>query len=195
MAGDIVRVLSGGVTYRMTGLADLEAGLNELASDLRRRVVRNGLRDAAKPVVKSARAFARPRDYSSKRRIAGTMRKAITALSSKRYKLSNGAIGIYLTVRATKAQRRARPVSGDPYYWRWVMAGHKIVARFKGNYFSFKQRGRGRLTGLVSRRRKSTGMVQAFPIFEQAFKAQGNNARQIFTGAVLARIAKANARR
>lgn len=195
MAGDIVRNL-GGVTYRMSGLADLETALNELSADLRRKVVLAGLRDASKPVVKAARAFAQPRDFSSKRRIAGTMRKAITAFKSKRYKAAQGALGIYITVRASKAQRRARPVSGDPYYWRWVEGGHKIVPRLskaQSGFSNLRKRAAG--ISITQRRRRATGMVKPYPFMGPAFRAQGDQARRIFEQAVIERIAKANRRK
>lgn len=186
----------GGITYRMEGLADLETALNELAADLRRKVVLGALRDAAKPIVKAARALAAPHDFTSKRRMAGTLRKAITAFKSKIYKPAQGAIGVYITVRASRAQRKARPVSGDPYYWRWVEGGHKIVPRLGKQQAGFSNL-RKRLGGIsiTQRRRGATGMVKAYPFLGPAFRAQGEQAKRIFMDAVTARIAKANARK
>lgn len=185
----------GTLTYKLSGLADLERALEELSIDLRKRVILQALRDAVKPMVKVAQAIAQPRDYASNKRVAGTLRKAITAFKSKRYKASDGAIGVYITVRASKAQRRARPVSGDPYYWRWVVGGHKAVGRFKGKSTDYAIRGRGRLTGISVRRRAATKSTREYPILEQAFRAQSNQALEIFQTAVITRIAKANQRK
>jgi len=184
------------VTVKMQGLEQLEVDLNELSSDMRRRVVRQGLRDASRPVVKAAKGFAKPRDFQSKRRMAGTMRRAISTFNSKKYKGANGVIGVFITVRASRAQIKRRPISGDPFYWRFVEAGHRIVPRtsLAAARLSRLQK---RLKGITitQRRRRATGRVQAYPFLGPAFRAQGDAARRAFVDVVTKRIQQANAKR
>jgi hypothetical protein len=75
--------------------------LNNFAGDLKRKVVLQALRAAARPIIKAARAARPPNDYNSHRRVAGTLRKNIKSFTSKKFKGANGVIGVYITVKAS----------------------------------------------------------------------------------------------
>lgn len=193
------------VEVKVSGVDDLGKTLDALDADLRKRVVIGALRDAARPIVVAARANApvlkaelrsvagrKKRIRATSNRIAGTLRRNINAFASKIYKGQRGVIGIYVTVRASRRDLKNAPVTGDPYYFRWVEAGHRIVARFKGKYTDFKVRGRGRQTGLALRRAASTERVKPYPFLGPAFQAKGATAIQIFEDRIVERIAKAN---
>jgi len=168
-----------GVWFELRGVEEAVAALTELSGDMRRRVVYGALRDGGKVIAKAAQALARPRDFSSNRRVAGTMRRAIGAFKSKRYKAAQGRIGIYVSVRASRAQRKRSPVSGDPYYFRFVEAGHKKRVGGSTN---------------AARRRSANkgGTVPPYEFLGPAFRAKADEALRVFEQRIIARIATAN---
>jgi hypothetical protein len=167
------------VELKLAGFDDAIGMLNEFAADMRNKVVLGALRDAGKPVAKAAQALAAKHDFGSSRRVAGTMRRAIGVYKSKLYKLSNGSLGVYIKVRASKAQRRRSPITGDPFYARFVIGGHKTRPTTTGR----------------SRRQNATAFVKGDDFLGDAFKQQGPNALAIFEQRIIARVAKANARK
>ena len=164
--------MADGVTFELKGVDEAIKALNELSGDMRRKVVLQALRDAAKPVAQAAKSFAPVLKAQTTQRVPGTLKRAIGTFKSKRYKAANGQLGVYVTVRATRAQRRRSPISGDPFYFRLVEGGHAKRA---------------------GKRRASAGMVKPYPFLGPAFKQEGENALRIFQQAVIERIAKANA--
>jgi hypothetical protein len=173
-------VAGDGVWFSLQGVEAAQKALDELKADMRRSVVYGALRDGGKPIAKAAQALAQKHDFSSATRVAGTMRRAIGVRKSKRYKASNGVIGVYISVRATKAQRRRSPVSGDPFYYRFVVGGH---ARRQS-----KGKGARRSAPKVAAR------VEGDPFIGDAYRAEKENALRIFTERVFARIALANSK-
>jgi len=182
--------MADGVTVR--GLEETKRTLDGLAADLRRKVVRQAERDAMRPLVAAAREAAPILKRPHPRRRPSVMRKAIRIFNSKKANGRGGVLGVYVTVKATRATRRKAPVTGDPYYFRWVEGGHRIVPRYKGKYTDYKQRGRGRLTGLRARRRAATGWVRPYEFLLPAYRSKASHAINIFTDRIHARIAKAN---
>lgn len=184
--------MTGEVSVDVSGLEETKRALNAFAGDLR-KTVRASLRTASRPLVVHAQGKAPVLRRVTRRRVPGTLKRNIKVLNSKRANGSGGVIGVYVTVKASRKDLKRAPISGDPYYWRWVEGGHKIVARFKGKYTDYKQRGRGRLTGLNARRRAATGFVPGVEFLLQAYRARGAETVRRFTDQVLARVAKANA--
>lgn len=185
--------MADGVFFKLEGVEDAIRALNDLKADMRRKVVLGALRDAGKPVARAAKALAPVLKQATSRRVPGTMRRAIGVFKSKRYKAANGAIGVYITVRASRAQRKRSPVSGDPFYYRFVEAGHKIVPRAKIKGTARQLRAAGQ--SITLRRRAATGFVKAYPFLGPAFRQQGERAKNIFLQRITERIAKANARK
>lgn len=169
MAGD-------GVTFELKGVDEAIATLNALDADLRRKVVYGALRDAGKPIAAVAKSLARVLQLPTSRRTPGTMRRAIGVFKSKRYKAANGQLGVYISVRASRAQRRRSPVSGDPFYYRFIEAGHKSRPSNSN----------------TSKRRAAVGMVKAYPFLGPAFRQQGEQALRIFEARIIERIELAN---
>lgn len=152
-------------TQRIHGLDDLNRAIKELAADLRRKVVRAALRDAAKPIQRAAVANApvlkKPHPY----RLPGTLRKSIQIKSSKVFNGQNGEIGVFVSVSKRKGLGGKASARNpfDPFYWRF-------------QEFGTARHGR-----------------QSF--MEPAFKANTPKAIQIFQAKLKARIDKANKRK
>lgn len=179
-----------GVDVRITGLEQTKYALEALAADLRRRVVRGALRAASRPLVTTAKQFAPVLKYPVKRRRAGVMRKAIRVFNSKKATGKGGVIGVYVTVRASSKDLRKAPVTGDPYYWRWVEGGHRVVARGKRIGTRF---GKARYdTTLRERRRASMRKVAPKSFLQPAYRAKQQEVIRLFSEQVTARIAQAN---
>lgn len=182
--------MTDGVEFKLQGLEAAERALNELAADMRRRVVIAALRDAARPFVAEARKFAPVLKTASPRRQPGTMRRSINTFRSKRYKPAQGAIGVYVTVRATRARLKKAPISGDPFYWRWVEGGHKLVPRTAKGLTPKQLRRLGQ--SITERRRGATRSVRPYPFLGPAWTNKQSAALQIFERRVFERIEKAN---
>lgn len=164
--------------------------LDDLRADLRRQVVMGALRDAGQVFVKEARARAPVLKQATNRRVPGTVRRNIRAFRSKLYKPSQGAIGVYVTVRATKARLRKAPVSGDPYYWRFLEGGHRIVPRTKSGLTRRQLRRLGQT--ITQRRASATRRVDPIPFLGPAFRSKQAEALRVFEVRIAARVAKAN---
>lgn len=113
------------VELKIGGLTDLTRALESLKNGLRRRTIRAALRDAARPIVRQAKALAPRR--------SGLMRRKIAVRSSRRDNGRQGVIGVYLNVRPLSGAQReqfkkqsgkqARANPNDPFYWRFLEFG------------------------------------------------------------------------
>ena len=152
-------------TKRIHGLDDLNRAINELSADLRRKVARAALRDAARPIQKAAIAAAPTLKKEHPYRLPGTLKRSIMVKASKVFNGKNGEIGVYVAVRKRKGLGGKAGARNpfDPFYWRF-------------QEFGTARHGR-----------------QAF--MEPAFKANSTQAIQIFQARLKARIDKANKRK
>lgn len=152
-------------TVKIEGLDDFKRDLAELAGDLKRRVVRSALRDAAKPMHKAMVAAApelkKPHPY----RLPGTLKKSILVKASKRFNGKSGEIGVFVAVRKRKGLGGKASARNpfDPFYWRFVEFGTKKMA--------------------------------ARPFMGPAFDAHAQGAINIFKARLKTRIDKANTRK
>ncbi len=152
-------------TIKLEGLDDLKRALTELAGDLKRKVIRAALRDAAKPIHRAAVAAAPVLKQAHPYRLPGTLKRSIMVKASKRFKGKNGEIGVYISVSKRKGlggEASARNPF-DPFYWRFLEFG----------------------TAKMSARRFMT----------HAFDANAQGAIQIFQARLKTRIDKANTRK
>lgn len=179
---------------RHSGIDKVQAALANFAGDLR-KTVRGGLRKASRPLAVEAQANAPVLARPVRRRAAGTLKRNIKIFNSKKANGQGGRLGVYVSVKASRKDLRKAPVTGDPYYWRWVEGGHLIVPKFKGKYTDYKRRGRGRLTGLTARRAAATRRVAPREFLLRAYRTKAQGTIGLFTDDVLARVAKFNATR
>jgi hypothetical protein len=178
-------------TLSVSGLAQAERALNELAADMRRKVVLAALRDAARPLVLAARQLAPVLKTPRPRRVAGTLKRNIRAITSKKHRGQDGLLGIYISVKASKRDLKNAPITGDPYYWRWLEGGHAIVRRSRrvGTRYG---KALNSVT-LRARRRAAADNVKPYPFLGPAFASRSDAALRVFERRILERIAKANA--
>jgi HK97 gp10 family phage protein len=200
----------------VTGLPELKEALLAIPAKLRKKALGNALRAAGRVVRDDARARAPVLDASKRtaRRKPGTLRNAISVRMSK-VSRSNGDVGVFINVKPlpgakfktvksrgffggvkktrlmVKASQRGDDNPNDPYYWRWVEFGHRIVARFAGKYTDYRVRGRGRMTGLAARRRASTRSVPPHPFLRPAAQRLGD-ALGVFLKNIIPQIQKLN---
>lgn len=109
------------------GLADLKLALKDLAADLKKKIVRAALRDAAAPIRKAAIANAPTLQKPHPYRLPGTLKKSIITKASKRYTGKDGEIGVYIAVRKRKGLGGKAGARNpfDPFYWRFQEFGTK----------------------------------------------------------------------
>ena len=147
------------------GLADLKRSLADLTADLKRKVIRAGLRDAAAPIAKQARANAPTLKKDHPYRLPGTLKRSIITKASKRFNGQSGEIGVYVAVRKRKGLGGKDSARNpfDPFYWRFQEFGTKKQA--------------------------------ARPFMGPAFNANAERAIDIFKARLKTRIDKANTRK
>jgi HK97 gp10 family phage protein len=152
-------------SYKIEGLDALKRSINELTADLKRKVVRAGLRDAAAPIAKAARAKAPVLKKDHPYRLPGTLKRSIITKASKEFNGKNGEIGVYIAVRKRKGLGGKAGARNpfDPFYWRFQEFGTQHHA--------------------------------AQPFMGPAFDANSARAIDIFKARLKTRIDKANARR
>lgn len=124
---------------RVLGLDDLDRALQELSADLRRKIVKGALRDAAKPIQRAARAQAPVLQGTAAYRLPGTVRDAIVIRASKLRKAFRGELGIYVKPRFRGLGGKASSKNPfDPFYYRFLELGtNKMRARpFLGPAFA-----------------------------------------------------------
>lgn len=197
--------MADGVSINVAGIEGVGKALDELSNDLRKKVVRQALKDAAKPMMQLAKAKAPVLARATRRRRPGVLRSNIRVLSSKINNGKEGVIGVYLTVKSTRGARRKTPITGDPFYFPFVEGGHRIVPRGKGTAGLSKREIRSmtkaglrstitarRLLAEKSRTAASTGFVQGKKFFESAYRATKDKTVGLFAEAIKARVAAAN---
>lgn len=183
------------ISAKVTGIPDFKAALMSIVPKLRVRALANALRAGAREVQKGARSATPVINASSAAvrkgyRKPGTLKKAISVRNSKASR-AEGNVGVFVNVRPAKGANRGWKNPNDPFYWRFVHFGHKIVARYKGKYTDYRLRGRGRLTGLAKRRRAPIGFVPGRG-FLYAGAFQLGAALAIFTAKIGPAIEKLN---
>ena len=152
-------------TVKLDGLDDLNRAIKELKADLRCKVARAALRDAAKPIQRAAVAAAPVLKGEHPYRLPGTLRRSIKVKASKRFKGQDGEIGVFVSVSKRKALGGKSSARNpfDPFYWRFMEFGTKKLPR------------------------------QQF--MTPAFEANTDNALRIFQARLKTRIDKANHRK
>lgn len=116
-------------------LSYLRGELKILPERMRRRALRPALRAAGAVIRKEARRNAPILAASTKYRLRGTLRKAITVRSSRRDR-KKGNEGVFVNVKplsrsnikAGKSQG-LRIARNDPFYWRFLEFGTKHIPK------------------------------------------------------------------
>lgn len=207
------------VSYKLEGLDSLKRTLQDLPKNLRKKALTKALRAAGKVVLDEARARAPVLKEAIPHRRAGTVKKAIKLRVSKMDK-RQGNVGVFVNVKPlTKAQignfksssvKSGGKASGsanpnDPYYWRWLEFGHKIVPRSSGqqgggtthytqrlrNGKIKKRTAKWSASSITGRRRLATGLVAARPFLRPAADKL-EEAKRVFERTVLPEIAALN---
>jgi HK97 gp10 family phage protein len=161
------------------GLADAKRAIEELTKDMRGKVVRGALREAARPIVRQARSNAPV--------LTGLVKKRITVASSRLYRGKGGVIGVYIRPSATKLARKLKLTSQDPYYYRWQEAGFHAVGtrRVAG----------GRRNRVDRLRTSGARFIEGKKFMGRAFESRQREAVTIFSDAIKRRIDLANRRK
>lgn len=207
------------VSFKLEGLDQLMLSLRNVPNNLRKKALTKALRAAGKVILDEARARAPVLKTATPYRRAGTVKKAIKIRVSKMDK-RQGNVGVFINVKPlTKAQigkhkassaKAGGKASGsanpnDPYYWRWLEFGHKIVPRSSGQQGGgithYTQRLRnGKIknrtanwsaSSITGRRRLATGSVAARPFLRPAADKL-EEAKRVFERTVLPEIAALN---
>jgi len=110
----------------VVGIEDMRKAVEELSSDLRRKVVRAAIRDALKPVLQRARGLVAVR--------TGFLLSRIAVRNSKIFNGRDGTIGGYVGVPSRKRMRGRLPrltiTGSNPYYYKFLEQGtRKMKAR------------------------------------------------------------------
>jgi len=115
---------------KIEGLADMESAMRVLTQDLRRKVSRKALREAARPIVQAAKAQAPVLKGEHPYRLPGTVKRSIRVVSSKVYRGQSGEYGVFVTAfkRRSLGGKRSARNPFDPFYWRFLEFGTKKMA-------------------------------------------------------------------
>jgi HK97 gp10 family phage protein len=120
-----------GIFVKITGLQDMRAALLSVVPKLRRKALREALREGAKLVQREARRVApvlKTTTYSGASalrrgvRTRGLLKRKISVRTSK-LSTRRGDVGVFVNVRPAKGADRGAKSPRDPYYWRWVNFG------------------------------------------------------------------------
>lgn len=139
-----------GVKATLVGLPDLRATLLSIPDKMRKKVLRQALREGALIVRTAARAAAPVLERPTPFRTAGTLRKAISIRASKASTRA-GAVGVFVNVRPLKKAQRGAKNPKDPFYWRWINWGWHPRAGKRG---AFNLTGKGDLKRVPMRSAK-----------------------------------------
>lgn len=164
---------------RVKGLADAKAAIEALTKDLRLRVARGALRDAARPIVNAAKTNAPVR--------TGLVKKRIGVSASKIKRGKTGEIGVYIRPRATALVRKTKLRAQDPWYYRFQEAGFHAVGR--------RRVGGGRRARAGRLKASGARFIPGKAFLGRAFEAQQRAALEIFQKAIKKRIDQANQRK
>lgn len=187
--------MADGIVTRIEGLADLKIAIEALKSDLRKRVVRGALRDAARPMVRQARTDAPVLKSTAKYRTPGLLKRSIKIFGSKRQNGRDGTIGIYIAVRGNKkliaAGGKGWKNPNDPFYWWWQEFGFTAVGRKKIGGGARHREGRiaERVRGGTARK------IPGKKFMTNAFESMKGAAVEIFEQRIAHHIEKANRRK
>lgn len=154
---------------RIDGLEDARRAIEALTMDMRRKVVRQALRDAAKPIVQQARSNAPV--------LTGLVKKRLAVAASRLYRGQRGQVGVYIRPRATALARRNKIRALDPYYYKFQEAGYHATGRAK---------------------RKNVPNARFIPgkaFMGRAFESCRAQALEVFQQAIAKRIEAANRRK
>jgi len=195
-----------GITIQVNGLAEVERLLNTVAADLRGGVIRKALIEGGKIMVADAKRRAPVLRTKHSRRRPGVMRDSIKVRSSKFDKGQAGVVGVYIRVSSTRAKRRKAPVSGDPWYYSFVEAGHNIVPRGMATKGMSRREIRQltkmglrstitarRATAAAKRKAAAVGFVRPYPFLGPAFNATKQKVIEKFEESIARRVAQAKA--
>lgn len=212
--------MADGITVKLEGIDELKRALAEAGPFIRKKAVRGALREAGKVIQAAARANVPILKTPKKNRKPGTIKKNIVVRASK-YARQDGNEGVYVSVRPLTAKRirqfkvarakKGKAFSGsenpaDPYYWRFVEFGHRIVPRgtsqsgFGTTVYTQRLRN-GRVVmrskkfnyqSLTGRRRTAGGFVEPRPFMRMAVDQKGNEAIRTFMRSVVPQIEKLN---
>lgn len=120
---------------RITGADEAISALKALVPKLRRRIVRNSLAAGARVFRDTAKRLApvlRTTTYSGASAIKrgvrkpGTLRNAIRVRTSKRATRA-GDVGVFVNVVPAKGAARGARSPTDPFYWRFVEFGTRLM--------------------------------------------------------------------
>lgn len=176
--------MADGVAVKFSGLPEFKARLQALGYDMEKRIVRSGALASGTVFKKAAVANAPTLKKPAKNRTAGALKKAIYAGRS-RIKSKPGLEVVRVSVRAGgKLAKTTR----DPFYWRWVEAGHLV--RGPGQ----KIKGGQNRAALERSRLKASGAKFKEGVFflREAFRGNQGAAIRAFNTRIEARIQKAN---
>jgi len=168
----------------ISGLADAKRALEALPKDLRNRVVRGALRDAAKPIVQQAKANAPVR--------TGLVKRRITVNASRLRKKSRGEVGVYIRPRATALARRTKLRSQDPWYYKFQEAGFHAVGSRRMKTRAVPE---NELRRAVEAAQRGARYIPGKAFLGRAFEAKRSEALSIFQAAIKRRIDEANRRK
>lgn len=176
--------MADGVSVNVIGLPAFQERLRALSVDMQRRVVRSGALAGGGVFRKAAIPNAPVLKKPDKRRIAGALRAGIYAGRSR----SKSKPGIEVVVVGVRSGGKTAKSSRDPYYWRWVEAGHLVRGP------SQKIKGGKRRAALERSRIKASGgkFVPGVFFLRDAFRGNQTTAVRAFTSRIEARIQKAN---
>jgi HK97 gp10 family phage protein len=161
------------------GLADAKAALEALTRDMRIKVVRAALRDAARPIVAQARANAPV--------LTGLVKRRIGVSASRINRGQGGVIGVYIRPRATTLARRTRNRAQDPWYYRFQEAGFHAVGS--------KRIAGGRQRSAENLKTSGARFIPGKAFLGEAFQTKQRDALAIFQAAIKKRIDQANQRK
>lgn len=161
------------------GLRDAKAALEALSKDMRKKVVRGALREAARPIVRQARSNAP--------KLTGLMAKRIGTFNSKIKRGQNGEIGVFIKPRISSKAKRLKLTNQDPYYYRWIEAGFHAVG-------SRRVRG-GRNARVRNLKASGARFIPGKVFIGRAFDSKSKAALDVFQDAIKKRIDQANRRK
>jgi HK97 gp10 family phage protein len=109
-------MMSSGITFKLTGTAELSARFAALTEDMRRKVVTPAAKDAMDIVLEDAKERAvRVDDRTTPNYIPAN----IAMIERKKLGEELGAVVVSVGVR----NRRRGQAGGNTYYWWWVELG------------------------------------------------------------------------
>jgi hypothetical protein len=164
------------------GLDELKADFARIAAEAGTKVLRKGA-SAGAQVVKGFVVAEAPIGKSTKRHVAGTLKRSVRVVFARDDSNDNQAVYRVTFHKGKAAQGRltrkgaAFTLPTDAFYAPWVERGHRIVPR-KG--------GTGAGKTLRRRREQSTAVVSPNPFMERGF----NEAKDPATAAIVSAMSE-----